>query len=250
MLEILNKDNFEDFSGDKNENYEDFKNYITESGLHINCFYVDKDNWFMNRIWYIEEYITIPMPIASKDCIDMFRLKDVVPARRRLIEELKNERDYVGIFTLIEKCYRMSYFLELYEELEDDEFLELFEFVYSSCEYNFDWLLKEDILQRIKEAQNLEKIKEKLVRKYDVQGDVITIYRGEADESTHFKNGAVSWTLDYSVASFFANRFSAQNPRMYKANVLVKDILMLIDREKEVVVTEDKLLNIENIKLN
>lgn len=247
MLEILNKDNFEDFSGDKNERYDDFKKYITESGLHINYFYVDKDSWFMNRVWYIDEYITIPMPVASSACIKMFKLKDMVFGRKRIIEKCKIQRDYVSIFALIEKCFRMSYFLELYEELEDDEFLELFEFVYSSCEYNFDWLLKEDILQRIKEAKSIEKIKKKLDAKYDVQEDIVTVYRGEADESTHFRDGAVSWTLDYDIAEFFANRFSAQNPRIYKANVFVKDILMLIDGESEVLATEDKLFNIEKL---
>ena len=187
------------------------------------------------------------MPAASKKCIDMFRLKDIVPARRRIIKELKNKRDYVSIFTLIEKCFRMSYFLELYTKLKDDEFLELFEFVYSNCEYNFDWILKKDILQRIQKAKSIKNIKEKLIANYDVQEDVITIYRGEADESTHFEDGAVSWTLDYNIASFFANRFNAKKPKVYKADVFVKDILMIIDRESEVIITMDKLFNVEKL---
>lgn len=53
--------------------------------------------------------------------------------------------------------------------------------------------------------------------------------------------------MDYDVAKFFANRFNANNPKIYKATVDVEDILMIIDRESEVLVTNDSLADVSII---
>lgn len=247
MIERLNQNNFKSVSVVKNESFEDFKQYITDKGLNINCFYINPEECYINRTWYIEDYITIPIFMLSKEYIDMMRLVEMVDFRRRTMKKLIMKQDYIGIFAFIENSFKISYFLDLYTELEDSKFLELFKFVYSSCEYDFHWILKTDIVKRIEETRNIENIKEELHIKYNIEEDIITIYRGEADKSTHFKDGAISWTLDCDIASFFANRFNAQNPKIYKAKVNVEDILMLIDREQEVLVTEDKLFDIQEL---
>ena len=222
-MEKLNRDNF--VPTDEYEDYEKFRNYITKIGLDINCFYINEDS-LLNSAWYIEDYVTIPLHTLSEEYLEFIKIKEMIQKRKELIEVRKKNKNYTGLFTLIEKPFRMAYFLNIYDELEATEFLELFELVWSSCEYNFNLLSNEDILQRIEEIRSIKNIKDKLIKKYNIKNDVITIYRGEADKSTSFNNGAISWTLNYDIASFFANRFRANNPKIYKANVLIKDILM------------------------
>lgn len=243
-MEKLNRDNF--VPTDEYEDYEEFRNYIAKIGLDINCFYINEDS-LLNLAWYIEEYVTIPLHTLSVEHLKFIKIKETIQRRKELIESRKKNKNYTGLFTLIEKPFRIAYFLNICDELEATEFLELFEFVWSSCEYNFDLLSNEYILQRIEEIRSIKNIKDRLIKKYNIKNDVVTIYRGEADKSTSFNNGAISWTLDYDIASFFANRFRANNPKIYKANVLIKDILMLIDNEQEVLVKKENLFNIEKI---
>lgn len=247
MIECLCKENFNSFwKGDNDFTYDDFISYIESLDLNYECFYIDFANWVIPA-WYIDGFVTIPIHALSKEYIEMIRLKDIVLYRKKSIEAALKERRYGSIFVLIEKCFRMSYFLDIYESLTDEEFLDLFEFVYSSCEYNFDMLLTEEVLERLKKANKTNKIKEALLEKYNIKDNVITIYRGEADESTHYEDGAFSWTLDPEVADFFANRFNAEYPKIYKANVNVGDILMVIDKESEVLISPNSLLNVEEI---
>lgn len=162
MLELLNGENFCKYSDESITDYNEFTSIMKELGLDLNCFFVDDGIYVINRIWYIEGYVTVPLPIISKEMISMFRLGEVVEYRRELNKELEEERDFVSIFTLIEKCFRMSYFLDIYEELNNKEFLKLYEYVYSTCEYNFEYILNDDILLRLKEAKNLNDIKTRL----------------------------------------------------------------------------------------
>lgn len=243
-MEKLDRNNF--IPTDEHQNYEQFKKYITKIGLDINYFYVNEDS-LLNLACYIEEYVTIPLHTLSEEYLEFIKIKETIQRRKELIEVMKKNKNYTGLFTLIEKPFRIAYFLNICDELESTEFLELFEFIWSSCEYNFDLLSDEDILQRIEEIRSIKNIKDRLVKKYNIKNDVVTIYRGEADKSTSFNNGAISWTLSHDIASFFANRFRANNPKIYKANVLIKDILMLIDSEQEVLVRKENLFNIEKI---
>ena len=247
MLKFLNEENFCEFADESVSDYDEFESMVKELGLDINCFFVDDGVYTINKAWYLEKFITIPMPVISKDVISMFRLDEVVKYRRERNRKLEEKRDFVRIFVLIEKCFRMPFFLDLYRELSDEEFIKLYEFVYSTCEYDFKELLTEDIITRLMKVRNVDDIKAKLREEYSITDDEITIYRGEADKSRSYKSGAVSWTMDCDVANFFANRFNAVNPKIYKATVNVNDILMVIDGEKEVLVARDCLKNVSMV---
>ncbi|MCI9070216.1 hypothetical protein [Clostridium sp.] len=236
-MERLNRKNF--FS--PNEDYEEFEKYINKIGLDIDCFYITGDS-LINQAWYIEGYNTIPIHILSIEYLEFSKIKEMVQKRKELIEAMKNKKNYTRLFALLDKPFRIMYFLELYEHLEDHEFLKLFEFVWSTCEYNFNLLIRKDMIQRLESLKDIEKIKNNLIN--NTNNGVVTIYRGEADESTSFNDGAISWTIDYNIASFFAHRFRAKNPKIYKANVLIDDVIMFIERESEVLVKKESLFNI------
>lgn len=181
----------------------------------------------------------------SKKFFEMFNFPNIIKSRREYLLDLRNERKYVNMFSLLEKCFRISYFLDLYKEINSEEFIDLFSYVYSSCEYNFDELLEEEVMEKLRKAKNTVKIKKILNKEFQIKDEIITIYRGEADNSTPYNEGAISWTLDSNIAKFFANRFNAENPRIYKAKVNINDILLFIDREKELLVESKNLIEVK-----
>lgn len=82
-------------------------------------------------------------------------------------------------------------------------------------------------------------------RIFDNLPEEVTIYRGV--QSKKHKRG-LSWTLSYEKAEWFANRYSNENPIVYKTVVPKKHILCYIDRrnEEEIIVNpqilkEDKI---------
>ena len=208
---------------------------------------VNLDN-IINRVWYIESYITIPMMIISKTFFDdIMRLPEVVSKRREYINELIEDGNYVHLLGLVDKPFRISYFLDIYDSLEGDKFIEAFSFVYSSSEYGFDSLLDDDVIELLIDYKDTNKIKDILKNNFNITDKMVTIYRGEADKSMSYRDGAMSWTLELKVANFFANRFSSSNPKVYKAKVNVDDILLYLDRESEVLVEPCNLVDVELI---
>ena len=133
----------------------------------------------------------------------MFQVSNVLHHRKAYIDLLIEKHDYVSIFTLIEKCFRFSFFLNLYEDLNKEEFISVFSFIYSNGEYNFDYLLEDGVL-----------------------------------------DGALSWSLDYDMANFFARRFNAKKPQIYKAKVNVNDILLFLENENEILVEPSNVQNV------
>lgn len=245
-MENLNKKIFNEVTDGSFNSYKDFCNYLKYNNLQLEYFYIDIKN-IINKVWYIEGFVIYPMINISKVFFEMFDLPKVIEARRELLLDLRNKREYVSMFSLLEKCFRISYFLNLYKELNSEEFIELFTYVYSNCEYNFDKLLEEDVMDKLRESKDTVKIKEILNKEFQIKDEIITIYRGEADNSTPYNKGAISWTLDYSIAKFFSNRFNAKNPKIYKAKVHINDILLFIDRENELLVESENLIEVKLI---
>lgn len=243
-MESLNKKNFNKINDGSFKSYNEFCKYLEDNNLFLDFFYIDMDN-IINKVWYIEDFITYPLFNISKRFFDMLNLPEVIRLRREYLLELKNKRKYVSMFSLLEKCFRISYFLDLYKEINSEEFIDLFSYVYSSCEYNFDELLEEEVMEKLRKAKNTVKIKKILNKEFQIKDEIITIYRGEADNSTPYNEGAISWTLDSNIAKFFANRFNAENPRIYKAKVNINDILLFIDREKELLVESKNLIEVK-----
>lgn len=246
MSHCLTIDNFNQYSDSSFESYEDFCKYTEENDLFIECFFIDESN-IINRIWYIENFITYPMYNISKEFMDMFNFCEIIHQRRNYIEQLKKDNNYKGLFSILDKCFRISYFIELYPYIPEEQFVDVFTLVYSFCEYNFDMLLTDNVLNKLRKLKpNLTK--QQLINEgAEITDSIVTIYRGESDKSTDYKEGALSWTLNYDIATFFANRFSAKKPKVYKAQVNIKDIILYIDREEEVLVETKDLIDVKSI---
>ena len=246
MLHSMTIESFNKYNDGSFKSYEDFCKYAEENDLFTDCFFVDEGN-IINRIWYIENFITYPMHNVSKQFMNMFNFCEMIHQRRNYVEKLKKDNNYEGLFSIVDKCFRISYFVELYPYIPNEQFVDVFTLVYSLCEYNFDMLLTDDVLNKLRKLKP-NFTKQQLIDKgAEITDNVVTIYRGEADKSTNYKDGALSWTLNYDMAIFFANRFSARNPKLYKAQVNIDNILLYIDREEEVLVEAKDLIDVKLI---
>ena len=76
-----------------------------------------------------------------------------------------------------------------------------------------------------------------------------TIYRGYNQKIKH--NG-ISWTTDLTVPELFARRHLGDNdtvPSILKATCAIKDVLVLSEHEREIVINPTNLKNIQSLEM-
>lgn len=113
---------------------------------------------------------------------------------------------------------------------------------YKYKDYGFAHLDLEDFEKVV--AKKSKKAKNKTAEKTKALPDVVTIYRGEGDDSTHYTN-AFSWTTSLQIATFFACRFpSPKDSRIITATIPKSAIIEYFpDAEEEVIVSPSSIKN-------
>ena len=121
-----------------------------------------------------------------------------------------------------------------------DEVYDIFKSLYFLSDYSFSKLPIETVkkLMSLKTQEQIDMTND-LLSKFD---DEIIVYRGEGGKSSHFKDGAYSWTLNINIANFFANRYSTEFSSIYVAKVKKSDVLEAffnIDEEELLILPEN-----------
>lgn len=113
---------------------------------------------------------------------------------------------------------------------------------YKYKDYGFAHLDLEDFEKVV--AKKSKKAKNKTAEKTKALPDVVTIYRGEGDDSTPYTN-TFSWTTSLQIATFFACRFpSPKDSRIITATIPKSAIIEYFpDAEKEVIVSPSSIKN-------
>lgn len=116
--------------------------------------------------------------------------------------------------------------------------------VYAAQEYSFDIPLYTKLLKQTQQgAQDLVLLTQ---QRYDQIVPTLVVYRGEGRLSTPYQD-ALSWTLSYQTATYFATRFGKQDARVYQGFTDLSSILAYLPNRGEAeVLIEAK--NIKNIK--
>ena len=147
------------------------------------------------------------------------------PDKDKLFSYLFNQDDGIRSQLLAEYIRRNDPSPELY-----DLFLMLYTVTdYNAGEYGAELLQK---LASGRSDEQIQKIKDALAG----YPEELTIYRGEAEGSTNYRQ-AISWSLDINTAFFFACRHGDQNhARIIRARIHKQDViaLHLDSREKEI----------------
>ena len=93
-------------------------------------------------------------------------------------------------------------------------------------------LLGTTALERLRECKSEEQKEETNKSLSQFEGDSLTVYRGEASESTPHQE-ACSWTTDINKAYFFASWRSAEESRVLTGKVSKADVIDYIDDRNE-----------------
>ena len=108
-------------------------------------------------------------------------------------------------------------------------------------------LLDKNALQKLMLCKNVEQ-KSETKEKLKSFGDVFTVYRGQASDSTPFQN-ACSWTTNINAAYFFASWRSTEDSCVYTGTIRKADIIEYLDdtSEKEVLVLPGTVTDVHNL---
>ena len=148
------------------------------------------------------------------------------PDKDKIFLYLFNQDDGIRSQLLSEYIRRTPPSPDLY-----DLFLKLYTLTdYNAGEYSAELLQK---LASGRSDAQIQKIRDSL----DDYPEELTVYRGEAEGSTNYRQ-AISWSLDINTAFFFACRHGDQNhARIIRARIRKRDViaLNLDSREKEII---------------
>lgn len=143
------------------------------------------------------------------------------------------------------KNERLQFVLENLDEFCKEQRLAIFRDAYYTADLGFSGVDVDTVVQLFKENNYIPTLPKKLRGK-----EKITVYRGGTEFGV-FYNRALSWTLDFDIANFFANR----DPRdvyvryVVKAEILKEHILDFNNdrNEQEILLNPVFLENIQSV---
>lgn len=202
-LTPVTADNYAPFSG-SDMTYNEVVEYLRANGLDPAKLYMLKtDVDALNEFWYIDEpeYLGIPGFPKDNEFLSMLGLTESGIGRiKAALTELWEKKEYIGFFYHFGQPFSLYYFRKRLREIDTDKLFDLFVYLYTSSNYGFSILSKEDyryvVLQFAPKDFTLPLNKDGLV----------DVWRGEGEKSSSYEE-SLSWTLDINVALMFATRF-------------------------------------------
>lgn len=159
------------------------------------------------------------------------------------LKQYKEKKYYALISPILSEgtgntaLYVLNKILE--QEIPCPELYDLFLNVYTSTDTGVQ-KLSQLALSNLWKCQSEEQRAEVLdeLSKYPEE---LTIYRGEGNASTKYKN-ALSWTIDYKVAEFFACRRGAEKARIVTATIKKSNVFTYLDDDEQEIIINPKYI--------
>lgn len=167
----------------------------------------------------------------------------------QMSKQIDEARDVYQIYHLLNESYRLLFFDDVAQFLSRDDFSNLLGDVWVTSEYaNLDAnVSKKKMLTHFKKSDKMVLMSESELETYNELEDWVIIYRGVTEK---YKNNikALSWTLSFGKAKWFAERYGTRG-FIYSAQINKQDILAYFDRkdEEEVIIDYNKLLNVKAV---
>ncbi len=165
----------------------------------------------------------------------------------RWVAAIENCVDIEYFRSLINRPYRLA-FLERVEQFLSNKDYSIFlanAFVSTEHPDQDPNMTKKKLVEMFKKADKSSLMRKEDYEKFCQLAEVVTIYRGVTSKNERNVK-AMSWTLDYDVAEWFAKR-NGEMGKVYSAKIYKKDIFAYFNlrEEAEVVVDPTGLKNIE-----
>lgn len=142
-------------------------------------------------------------------------------------------KDWNGFVFLHERPYRLEAFMEIQDQLNDDEYWSLLSDIWTDSENIPEMREIWDEMLASPRAARLSMMRDDERIEYDDLPEIITIYQGHTDD----RDDGWSWTTDPDIAAWFAGRFSdieGSDPYVTTATVAKKDIHAFLTRRGRV----------------
>ena len=129
-------------------------------------------------------------------------------------------------------------------EEHSGEIYDLFIDFYTMCDAGSS-LVTPEVIERLL-ACKTDAQKQETEKALEHLPELVTVYRGNASESTHYEK-ACSWTTDINVAYFFASWRDASESCVFEGKVKKSDIIEYVDgrNESEVIVKPDSVTDVK-----
>lgn len=159
---------------------------------------------------------------------------------------LENQKKYASLLVFVPKSHKKVIIEQHLDEIPEIDRRKLLIDIRTSSEYQFQEFDEETFVpQMLKSKEGAEDLKQLK----DLHPElVLTIFRGQTPKSTELEH-ALSWTTDIQYAEYFANRFSSEGV-IYQARVKRDQVLAYTDREAEVLVQYDDLMDVCEIPMS
>jgi len=178
------------------------------------------------------------------------RYNEQVRAKQAAANSARSNKDWDSFIFLHERPYRLDAFMEIQDELTDDEFWSLLADIWTDSENipemrdYWDELLASPRPGRLSMMRDDERIE------YDSLPDIVTIYQGHTEE----RDDGWSWTTDPNIASWFADRFAkieGSTPYVTTAKVKKDEIHAFLTRrgESEVLADPESVSVVDTVHL-
>ena len=214
----------------------EFIKTINKLDLDINDFY--KVEGKLYKYCYLKQTVLVEIYDITENYFINFKVREQIEQRERIHKRCIKNKEYIRVFCLIDKPYRFLFYQQLFYDIPDEQKYEVFKDIYTSCEYGFNNLSRKFLEENFRYNK---------VDKNWFNEDIITIYRGEGELSTHYTE-AYSWTVDIDVARWFAERFNSSG-KVYKGYIKQEDILDYMEdrNEKEILAFPEDIFDIEQV---
>ena len=215
--------------------------FTTQYGIDPTCVWYSPS--FSLMVFYFNKESLAVMPLQAL-YMKTLEGKTDVELVKKLIRDVESEvarGDYFSSLMNLTDAMQLDYIRLLVEKKKPcKDLYKLFSIFYVQSDYGFSSLDRE-IIDRIVESKTPAQ-KGETTKKLKNLPDVVTVYRGENNRSTSYKD-AYSWTTDEKIAYFFACRHGDGPANIIKGEVRKKDIIELFDErnESEVFVYPDKV---------
>ena len=166
--------------------------------------------------------------------------------KNQVEKHIESAENVFDVYHLITKSYLLAFlkFVKAYLSVED--FSKLFANTWVRTEYpnldpNFS---QKELLQLFRQSKQEELMTEEELETLRKLPDTVLIFRGVTTYNAN-KVKALSWTLDQTIAKWFANRFG-ENGTVYRAEISKENILALFQGrgENEVIVDPNHLVHL------
>lgn len=235
-----------------NENIEVGLNFSREQieeairflNINLEDVFFNKKALFREFIVYFKNNVFVDLMDLNINSLKAFRVKEKINLLPTPIQKYISKNEYENAFGIMESKIRALRFVEMFEEIPDNQKFEVFSYIYTQEDYASK-VFSSDFMRKVL-TFNTELFKKKDFE-IDEEG-YIRIYRGMTTKSTEI-NKTFSWTTNYNVAIKFANKFDSFKC-IYSGKVKLENIKGYFTRrnEFEVIVLPEDVLDIKKIK--